>query len=284
MRLLTITSRKKALNSGRKNDLTYDIFSKNHSNSKSWRIQMEKYSAEKYIRQIMLFGEEGQEKLRRAKVLVVGTGGLGSPISTYLAAAGVGEIIIADFDKVDLSNLNRQYLHHEKDIGRDKIISAKEKLLSLNPEIKVETVKEKITDENASTIIPPCDLIIDALDNFDTRHVLNKLAVERKIPLIHGAVSGYRGQATTVIPGKTPCLYCIFPSTFKKEVFPVLGTTPGVIGAIQANEAIKYITGQGKLLENRLLLWDGLSCSFSELNVKKTENCPVCGIKNCPVC
>ena len=113
---------------------------------------------------------------------------------------------------------------------------------------------------------------------------MNKLAVERKIPLIHGAVSGYRGQATTVIPGKTPCLYCIFPSSFKKEIFPVLGTTPGVIGTIQANEAIKYITGQGKLLENRLLLWDGLSCSFSELNVNKNENCPVCGINNCPVC
>jgi len=135
----------------------------------------------------------------------------------------------------------------------------------MNPEIKVETIKEKITDENAGSVVPPCDLIIDALDNFDTRHVLNRLAVERKIPLIHGAVSGYRGQATTIIPGKTPCLYCIFPSSFKKEVFPVLGTTPGVIGTIQANEAIKYLTGQRKLLENRLLLWDGLSCSFSEL-------------------
>jgi molybdopterin-synthase adenylyltransferase len=245
---------------------------------------MEKNSAEKYIRQIMLFGEEGQEKLRKARVFVAGTGGLGSPISTYLAVAGVGKIIIADFDIVDPSNLNRQFLHHEKDIGREKVKSAEEKLLSLNPEIEVETIKEKITDENAGSVVPPCDLIIDALDNFDTRHVLNKLAVERKIPLIHGAVSGYRGQATTVIPGKTPCLYCIFPSSFKKEIFPVLGTTPGVIGTIQANEAINYITGQEKLLENRLLLWDGLSCSFSELNVNKTENCPVCGINNCPVC
>lgn len=226
----------------------------------------------------MLFGEEGQEKLRKAKVFVAGTGGLGSPISTYLAVAGVGKIIIADFDIVDPSNLNRQFLHHEKDVGREKVISAKEKLLSLNPEIEVETIKEKITEENAGFIIPPCDLIIDALDNFDTRHILNKLSIERKIPLIHGAVSGYRGQVTTIIPGKTPCLYCIFPTSFKKEIFPVLGTTPGVIGAIQANEAIKYITGQGELLENRLLLWDGFSCSFSELSVNKTENCPVCGI------
>ena len=239
---------------------------------------MEKITNEKYIRQIMLFGEEGQEKLKNAKVFVAGAGGLGSPVSTYLAVAGVGKIIIADFDSVDLSNLNRQFLHHEKDIGREKVKSAEEKLLSMNPEIKVETIREKITDENAGSIVPPCDLIIDALDNFDTRHVLNRLAVERNIPLIHGAVSGYRGQATTIIPGKTPCLCCIFPSSFKKEVFPVLGTTPGVIGSIQANEAIKYLTGQGKLLENRLLLWDGLSCSFSELDVNKAENCPVCGI------
>ncbi|MDQ1275694.1 MAG: molybdopterin-synthase adenylyltransferase [Euryarchaeota archaeon] len=240
---------------------------------------MEKITNEKYIRQIMLFGEEGQEKLKNAKIFVAGAGGLGSPVSTYLAVAGIGKIIIADFDSVDLSNLNRQFLHHEKDIGRAKIESAEEKLLSLNPEIKVEIIREKITDENAGSIVPPCDLIIDALDNFDTRHVLNRLAVERNIPLIHGAVSGYRGQATTIIPGKTPCLCCIFPSSFKKEVFPVLGTTPGVIGSIQANEAIKYLTGQGKLLENRLLLWDGLSCSFSELQVNKAENCPVCGTK-----
>jgi molybdopterin-synthase adenylyltransferase len=240
---------------------------------------MEKNVTEKYIRQTMLFGAEGQEKLRTARVFVAGTGGLGSPISTYLVVAGVGEIIIADFDIVDSSNLNRQFLHYERDIGRDKVKSAKKKLISMNSEIKVETIKEKITDENVDSIVPPCDLIIDALDNFDTRHVLNNLAVERKIPLIHGAVSGYRGQVTTVIPGKTPCLYCIFPNSFKKEVFPVLGTTPGVIGTIQANEAIKYITGHGRLLENRLLLWDGFSSSFSELNINKTENCPVCGIR-----
>jgi molybdopterin-synthase adenylyltransferase len=240
---------------------------------------MEKITNEKYIRQIMLFGEEGQEKLKNAKIFVAGAGGLGSPVSTYLAVAGIGKIIIADFDSVDLSNLNRQFLHHEKDIGRAKIESAEEKLLSLNPEIKVEIIREKITDENAGSLVPSCDLIIDALDNFDTRHVLNRLAVERNIPLIHGAVSGYRGQATTIIPGKTPCLCCIFPNSFKKEVFPVLGTTPGVIGSIQANEAIKYLTGQGRLLENRLLLWDGLSCSFSELQVNKAENCPVCGTK-----
>lgn len=239
---------------------------------------MEKAETEKYIRQIMLFGEEGQEKLKRATVFVAGAGGLGSPVSTYLAIAGVGKIILSDFDCVEKSNLNRQFLHHEKDLGREKVISAKEKLLSMNPDIKVETIKEKITDENADLIVPSCDLIIDALDNFETRHVLNRFAVKRKIPFIHGAVAGYRGQATTIIPGKTPCLCCIFHS-FKKEVFPVLGATPGIIGSIQVNEAIKYLTGQGKLLENRLLLWDGFSCSFSEIEINKAENCPVCGIR-----
>ena len=167
----------------------------------------------------MLFGEEGQEKIRKARVFVAGTGGLGSPISTYLAVAGVGKIIIADFDIVDPSNLNRQFLHHERDIGRDKVESAKEKLLSMNPEIKVDTIKEKITDENISSIIPPCDLIIDALDNFDTRHVLNKLAVERKISFIHGAVSGYRGQVTTVIPGKTHVSAVYSLAHLKKKYF-----------------------------------------------------------------
>ena len=147
----------------------------------------------------MLFGEKGKEKLRQARVFVAGTGGLGSPILTYLAVAGVGKIIIADFDVVDSSNLNRQYLHHETNIGKEKLKSAEEKLISMNPEIRVETIKEKITDENVVSIVPPCDFIIDALDNFDTRHALNKLAVERKIPLIHGAISGYRGQITTII-------------------------------------------------------------------------------------
>jgi adenylyltransferase/sulfurtransferase len=142
----------------------------------------------------MLFGVEGRGKLRTSRVFVAGTGGLGSPISTYLAVAGVGKIIIADFDIVDSSNLNRQFLYHERDIGRDKVESAKKKLVSMNPEIKVDTIKEKITDENVGSIVSPCDLNIDALDNFDTRHFFNKLAVERKIPLIYGAVSGYRAQ------------------------------------------------------------------------------------------
>ena len=238
---------------------------------------MNDFEREKYSRQILLFGEEGQEKLKNATVLVAGAGGLGSPVSTYLAIAGVGKIILADFDSVDPSNLNRQFLHHEKDIGRLKVESAKEKLLSMNPDIEVETIAEMLTESNIEALIPECDIIVDALDNLETRHMLNRFAIKRKIPLIHGAVTGYDGQVTTIVPGKTPCFYCIFPRISKKEVFPVLGATPGIIGSIQANEAIKFLTGQGKLLEGRLLFWNGLSGNFSEISLSKLNNCPVCG-------
>ena len=238
---------------------------------------MNDFEREKYSRQILLFGEEGQEKLKNSKVLVAGAGGLGSPVSTYLAIDGVGKIILADFDSVDLSNLNRQFLHHEKDIGRLKVESAKEKLLSMNPDIEVETIPEMLTESNLEALIPKCDVIVDALDNLATRQMLNRLAIKRRIPLIHGAVTGYDGQVTTIVPGKTPCFYCIFPRISKKEVFPVLGATPGIIGSIQANETIKFLTGQGKLLEGRLLFWNGLSGNFSEISLSKLNNCPVCG-------
>lgn len=241
---------------------------------------MNDFEREKYSRQILLFGEEGQEKLKNAKVLVAGAGGLGSPVSTYLAIAGVGKIILADFDSVDPSNLNRQFLHHQKDIGRLKIESAKEKLLSMNPDIEVETIAEMLTESNLDNLVPECDVIVDALDNLETRHMLNRLVVKRRIPLIHGAVTGYDGQVTTIVPGKTPCFYCIFPRISKKEVFPVLGATAGIIGSIQANEVIKFLTGQGKLLEGRLLFWNGLSGNFSEISLSKLNNCPVCGNLN----
>jgi adenylyltransferase/sulfurtransferase len=238
---------------------------------------MNDFERDKYSRQILLFGEEGQEKLKNAKVLVAGAGGLGSPVSTYLTIAGVGKIILADFDSVDPSNLNRQFLHHQKDIGRLKVESAKEKLLSMNPDIEVETIAEMLTESNLETLVPECDVIVDALDNLETRHMLNRLAIKRRIPLIHGAVTGYDGQVTTIVPGKTPCFYCIFPRISKKEVFPILGATAGIIGSIQANEVIKFLTGQGKLLEGRLLFWNGLSGSFSEISLSKLNNCPVCG-------
>lgn len=231
---------------------------------------------DRYQRQTMIFGEEGQEKLKKTKVFIAGAGGLGSPISIYLAVAGVGNIKIVDHDVVELSNLNRQILHGDKDIGRKKVESAEETLTGVNSEIKVEALSETITDENVLELVGDSDLIVDAMDNFNTRHTLNEASVKLGIPYFHGAVSGFDGQATTIIPGKTACLNCIFPKSPPKAVFPVIGAAPGFIGLIQATEIIKYITGEGQLLENELLLWDGLKSSLEKVKTQKRAECEVC--------
>lgn len=231
----------------------------------------------RYDRQIRLFGQDGQDKLKKAKVFIAGAGGLGSPISIYLAAAGVGKIVIVDKDVVELSNLNRQILHWEKDVGAKKALSAQDKLCSMNSEIIVEGISEAIDEENASYLVGDADLIIDAMDNFSTRYLLNKTALEKKIPFIHGAIYGFQGQATTILPGKTACLRCIFCQAPPPTTFPVIGTTPGFIGLIQATEAIKYITVTGELLANRLLLWDGLVPSLETIDVERNPRCMDCG-------
>jgi len=232
---------------------------------------------ERYRRQTMIFSEAGQEKLKEATVFVAGAGGLGCPIALYLAAAGIGHIRLADRDTVDLSNLNRQVLHWDRDIGRAKVASAGEKIAALNPEIEVETARVVIDASNISDLAGDADVIVDALDNFETRYLLNEIALKRGIPLVHGAISGFFGQATTILPKKTPCLRCIFPKAPPKEVFPVIGTTPGVIGIVQANEVIKYLTGTGALLAGRLLLWDGLAATMETINVERQEKCGACG-------
>ena len=231
----------------------------------------------RYARQTMIFGEEGQEKLKNSKVFIAGAGGLGSPISIYLAVAGVGNITMVDHDIVELSNLNRQILHGDTDINRKKTESAEETLTNLNSDINVNIITETITDENVLDLVGDSDLIIDAMDNFDTRHTLNKAAFELNIPYFHGAVSGFDGQATTIIPGKTACLNCIFPQSPPKSVFPIIGLTPGLIGVIQATEVVKYITGEGKLLENEILLWDGLKSEVEKVKTNKRPDCEVCG-------
>jgi adenylyltransferase/sulfurtransferase len=233
----------------------------------------------RYSRQIRLFGEEGQEKLRRTGVFIAGAGGLGSAVSIYLAAAGFGRIVIADCDRVELSNLNRQILHASSDVGRPKADSAYETLTSINPEIKVEALVEIISEDSIDGLLQGCDLIMDAMDNFPTRYLLNRAALQRKIPLFHGAISGYQGQAATIIPGKTACLSCIFPRAPPAEAFPALGCTCGVIGSIQVTEAVKYVTGAGRLLENRLLLWDGLHACLDELAYERNLRCPDCSDK-----
>ena len=232
---------------------------------------------DRYDRQIRLLGEDGQEKLKRAKVFIAGAGGLGSPIAIYLTAAGVGEIKLVDKDTVALSNLNRQIIHWEKDIDREKAISAKEKLTEINSDIKIDAKSETITEDNASDLVADADLIIDAMDNFPTRYLLNRTALEKGIPFVHGAINGFHGQATTVLPGESACLRCIFREAPPPSVFPVLGVTPGIIGLIQASEAIKYIVGIGELLIGKLLLWDGLTSQTEIVQVDKNAHCQDCG-------
>jgi adenylyltransferase/sulfurtransferase len=223
------------------------------------------------------FGRQGQERLKRAKVFIAGAGGLGSSATTYLTAAGVGIIRIVDHDRVELSNLNRQVLHWDEDIGKRKVDSAMEKLIKLNPRVKIEAIAERITEANVSELVAGFDLIVDAMDNLPTRYLLNKTALEKNIPFFHGAVYGFEGRAMTVIPGETACLRCVYRGVILDEKFPVIGVTPAVIGCIQAAEVIKYLLGIGQLLTNRLLIYDGLNMKFTEFRVKKDPNCPHCG-------
>ncbi len=235
---------------------------------------------ERYKRQMMLFGDEGQEKLKKAHIFIAGAGGLGSPVSIFLAVAGVGHITIVDMDVVDQSNLNRQILHFERDVGRKKTASAEEKLRQINPDIVVTAIDEKIDETNADRMIGNADGIVDAMDNFPTRYLLNDIALKKKIPLFHGAIRGFYGQATTILPGKTPCLACIFPKAPPKEVFPVVGVTPGFIGMIQANEVLKYLLGRGSLLTGRLFIWDGMESRAEEICVEANACCSACGTGN----
>ena len=234
---------------------------------------------EKYDRQMMIrgFGRKGQEKLKQAKVFIAGAGGLGSPAATYLTAAGVGVIRIVDHDRVALSNLNRQVLHWQEDIGKRKVNSAIDKLNKLNPEGAIEAIEERITEANISQLVAGFDLIVDAMDNLPSRYLLNKMALEKNIPFFHGAVYGFEGRAMTIIPGETACLRCVYRGVIPEEKFPVIGVTPAVIGCIQATEVIKYIVGMGQLLTDRLLVYDGLNMKFTEFRVKKDPNCPHCG-------
>lgn len=237
---------------------------------------------ERYRRQVALFGEEAQERLANARVVIVGAGGLGCPVALYLAAAGIGEIRLVDGDVVDRTNLNRQVLHTERDVGRAKVESAAEKIRAQNPEIAVAATRVTLDEGNAARLAGGADLIVDATDNFAARYILNRVALRNSVPLVHGAVRGFDGQATTIIPGKTACLECIFPvAPPGEDVIPVVGTTPGIIGLVQANEAIKYITGTGDLLAGRLLVWDGRAATTAILPVERQDDCRACGNGRC---
>ena len=234
---------------------------------------------ERYSRQILIhgLGETGQRKLKNSHVLVAGLGGLGCPASTYLVAAGIGHLTILDEQRVELSNLNRQTLHWHLDVGRSKAGSAIEKLYAMNPNVKIDSRLEKITRENIAGLLKNADVVVDGMDNYPTRFLLNEACVHKRIPFVHGAVEGLVGQLATIMPGKGPCLRCIIPKEPpRKPIFPVLGATPGVIGCLQAMETIKLITGVGKPLVGRMLFFNGEDMTFDSIKIKRDPKCPVC--------
>jgi adenylyltransferase/sulfurtransferase len=224
-------------------------------------------------------GQGGQEKLKKSCVVIAGAGGLGSPIALYLTAAGIGRIRMIDHDQVALSNLNRQVLHWEEDIGRRKVDSASVKLRSLNRAVEVEAVAETLTEGNVSELVRGCDVLVDAMDNLPARYLLNRWAIDNHVPFVHGAVNGFEGRVMTILPGESACLRCMYRGPVPQEKFPVIGVTPAVIGSIQATEVIKYLVGIGKLLTNRLLVYDGLRVTFSEFAVNKNPECDHCGTR-----
>ncbi|MBZ5498244.1 MAG: HesA/MoeB/ThiF family protein [Acidobacteriia bacterium] len=230
-----------------------------------------------YSRQIPVLGEEGQERLRKASIFVAGAGGLSAAICGYLAAAGVGCIRIADPDSVDISNLNRQIFYRGCDVGKTKATVLQERLISLNPHIQVHALITKLDDANAEQLVGDASLLLDALDNFPSRHVLNRVALRLGIPLVHGAVREFYGQVTTIVPYQTPCLSCIWGDYPSAAATPILGATCGVIGSVQATEAVKVLTGKGENLFNRLFVWDGLRIEVDIFQLERNPACPDCG-------
>lgn len=234
----------------------------------------------RYSRQIIFpaFGEEGQKRLHQSTVLMAGAGGLGSPVAVYLACAGIGRIILVDCESVDLSNLNRQILHWEEDIGEKKVTSADRKLRRINSTVRVEPVHARITVENIFDLLKGAHLVVDCLDNMETRFIVNAACLREKIPFIHGGVRGLMGEITTIIPGETPCLECIFPRRpDKNEPLPVFGATAGLVASLQVMEAIKFLAGYGGLLTGRMLYVNGGEMQFLSIQMKKNPQCPVCG-------
>jgi molybdopterin/thiamine biosynthesis adenylyltransferase/rhodanese-related sulfurtransferase len=240
----------------------------------------------RYSRHLLIpeVGEEGQLRLLDSRVLLIGAGGLGSPASLYLAAAGVGRLGIVDDDRVDTSNLQRQIAHSTETLGDWKADSAKRTLEALNPDVEVVTYKERLTSENVDRILADgWDVIVDGADNFPTRYLVNDASVFHDIPVVHGSIYRFEGQVTVFKPHEGPCYRCLFPQPPPPELAPscaeggVLGVLPGIIGSLQASEALKLALGIGETLAGRLLLFDALSTEFSEVTLRRDPNCPVCG-------
>ncbi len=239
----------------------------------------------RYSRHLIMpeVGIEGQKKLKDAGILLIGAGGLGSPLGLYLAAAGVGRLGIVDFDTVDFTNLQRQIIHRTEDVGRLKVESAKEKINAINPDVEVAVFNAKISRDNIMDLIRPYDIVIDGTDNFPTRYLVNDACIFQKKPNVYGSIFRFDGQATVFYPFKGPCYRCLYPEPPPPGMVPscaeggVLGVLPGIIGVIQATEAIKLIIGQGEPLIGRLLLYNALTMKFREVKLKRSPDCPVCG-------
>ena len=243
--------------------------------------QLERYSRHIILKEI---GVKGQKKLLGAKVLIIGAGGLGAPAAMYLAAAGVGTIGIVDADEVDLSNLQRQIIHATEDVGKPKVQSAKETMNKMNPDVTVNAYHEFVTSENILDLIKDYDFIIDGTDNFPAKFLINEACVMAKKPFSHAGIIRFKGQLMTYVPGEGPCYRCVFKNPPPKDAVPtckqagVVGAMGGVIGSLQAMEAIKYITGVGELLTGSLLTFDAIKMNFHKIKLPKVgDGCAVCG-------
>lgn len=242
--------------------------------------QIERYSRHIILQQV---GLAGQEKLLSSKVLIIGAGGLGSPAALYLAAAGVGAIGIVDCDKVEISNLQRQIIHDTSDLGRDKVLSAVEKLQAINPDVDIRSYPRRLTAANIVETIHDYDFVIDGTDNFPSKFLINDACYFSEKPYSHAGILRFSGQTMTVLPGRTMCLRCLFDKPPRPDAMPscsqagVLGVLAGVIGCLQATEAVKYILGQGELLTNALLTYDALQAAFRKVRFQRNPRCRLCG-------
>jgi len=242
---------------------------------------MDRQAQERYRRQLAIeeIGETGQQKLAEARVLVVGAGGLGSPVCLYLAAAGIGRLGIVEADKVSLSNLNRQVLYSTSDVGKSKADAASERLRSLNPLVQVSIYEERFSGEKAFALAREYDVLVDATDNLETRDLINRVCLTTGKPFFHGAVSSFYGQVMTVIPGRGPCWRCFMGDplpTSRAQGVPVLGPVAGAVGSLQALQVLKYFLGIGDLLVGKVLMFDGRSASCELFTVARDPDCPAC--------